>query len=53
MPNLTDTPILVTPEWLDWFQRIWYNTGVNDEKIRQLHERLEAERLAQEGTKTP
>jgi hypothetical protein len=33
----------VTQEWLDWYRDTWYQNGVNDERIRQLTERLEAE----------
>ena len=43
----------ITSKDLDWFQKFWYRTGVNDEKIRQIHERLEGERLAREKQKSP
>lgn len=39
--------ILVTREWLDWFQKIWYHNGIVDEKLRQIHAQLETERVAQ------
>ena len=45
--------ILVTQEWLDWFRNTWYQTGVNDERIRQLTEQLEAERQAQQRRAQP
>lgn len=36
--------VYVTKEWLDWYRDIWYQNGTIDEKLRQLTERLEAER---------
>ena len=52
MPT-NSSKIFVTQEWLDWYQDTWYQTGVNDEKLRQLTERLEAERQAQQRRARP
>lgn len=42
-----DRRFFVTPEWLDWFQKLWYQRGITDERIRRLTEDLNKERREQ------
>lgn len=43
----TERRFFVTHEWLDWFQKNWYQQGITDERIRRLTEDLNKERREQ------